>query len=344
MTGKRSQPSGAPTRAWIKRHPYRLVTYLIASLGVCAVAVVVPRLCCRANGLLTRVAGLRALHQAAGRVGIRYSVGSIRACLGNGPTWGVALNDIDLQFAGQPLLIHARRIDLSAHGLSLGGIAVGTAPQQNLITVERAQADLFLRTVESYQLQVLFGATPADSYLSAGKITVTGFSLPRSPHEPLLVGRVAVDAVESTVRPGPNGAWDFAGLTSLQSLLDALATRPLVSLEAFYRALARLRALLFWAVVGTAVLLVILKMVGVRSFRLKPLLGLLVAAAVIIPVVCYLLLFRHFSLVPFLLVSLLTSLVGAALLESTIYRVGGEWHQRWEPFTLDLRLVRRIHG
>lgn len=333
MTVKRSQPSDPPARAWIRRHPYRFVVYVLA-LVACAAALIIPRWCCREKGLLTTLANLGALHRTAGEIGISYSVGSIRASFH--PSWTVELHDIDLGFTGPPLIINTSRIDLSGHGVLLGGIDVGTAAAHNLITIDRLQADLFFRKVETYQAQVFFGAAPTDSYLSAGQITVTGLSLPRSPNDPLEVGRVAVEDVESTIRPAPNGVWNFAGLTSLRALLDGLTARPLFSPETLYRLMARLRALLVWVVAGTVILLAVFKLVLVRGLRLRLALDVLVAAAAVLPIICYVLLFPHFSMVSFLLLSLLASLLLAVLLERTVYRAGKEWHQRWEPFTLDV--------
>ena len=332
MAAPQSQPSGA--RAWIKRHPFRFAVYALIVLALGAAAIGVPRWSCRSNGLLKRWADLRALHQAAEQIGIRYSVGSARACFG--ASWRTALEGLDVQFSRQPLLVHTSRIELSARGVSIDEVAVGTLAQPNLITIHHTQGDIFFRSLETRQVRVLFGAAATDSHLSAESISVTGVSLSRSSNGTLRIGQALVEDVRTVVQPGPGGAWNLDGLKSLQNLLDSLSNRPLVSLQALYEALARFRALLFWVLVGTAVLLVVLKLVAVRRLQLNPLRLFVVAVAATLPIVCYALLFRHLSIISFVLLSLLASLLLALLLELTTYRSGGEWHQRWEPFAIDL--------
>ena len=333
------QPSESPVASWRRRHSLRLAVYVLGVVVGCAAVVVIVRSCCRETGFLTKIAGSGTLHQAASQIGVRYSVGSVRACLSEGRSWTAELRNIDLGFAGQPLLIHTDTIELSPRGVSLGPIAIGTTAAPRVITVQRVTSDLLFHKIETQGAEILIGAAPTDSSLSTRLVTMTGLSLPRPADGTLELGRVAVEDVETTLQSAPNGAWNFDGLVSMRALLDSLATRPLVSFDGLYRVLLRLRTLLAWGAVGAAVLLVILKVAAVRNLRLGIGMALPVVAAVILPVPCYLFLVERLSLQLLAVFALTASLFAALFLARTIYREGKEWHQRWEPFLLDLAAV-----
>src|SRR2546425_1178146 len=320
----------------IQQHKVRLVIYLLSAATILAAVGAIFRLCRRGSSLVAWLADRPALHRLSEQVGVQYSIRSLDICCpSKGCFWGASAAGVDLRFTQQPIRVRLDHLQVSPiKGISLQGVAIGTTATPDLITVDHVRTNL--QVAELRQMHVLLGVNSSDSYLRVEKVTAAGLTLSRDPSQTLTFRQVALDGAKAVLHRGSDDAWHFERARSLGGLLQSLASRPVLSLDALYRAAARLRRLLAWVLAGLATLLIGLKLLLTRGLHLKWPWMPITALAVILPLLCYGVLFWRTSLLGFVLLSSLASLAAAAGLERARYRRASEWHQRWEPLALDV--------
>jgi hypothetical protein len=326
---------------WISEHPIRFTVYLLLPVSIFSVLVAPMLFCHCGGGALETLINRPVFRDAAEKMGVRYTVGATRlCCLRDGWFWGIDVDSVDIELTQQPLLIHVDQSKVAPlRGISINELLIGVPASPDLIRADHMQTDLFLKRIETQQVQILLGNTLADSYVRTANVTLSGLSPPRGSDRALTVGNIETDGVDIFLQRGSNGEWNSDRGHSLRQVAENLVIRPVFSLDALYGIFRRLRRILLLILIGLALLLVVLKFLLVRNLQAGRGPTLTVALAVLVPIACYGILFESLSLVRFLLVSLLVVLGIAWLLQRTVYRTGREWHQRWEPFALDILAV-----
>ena len=174
---------------------------------------------------------------------------------------------------------------------------------------------------------------PAASYFVTQSLLVDGVSfLPST--QSVTLNHVAVDGIEVLVGRSANGNLAVSRLAALRSMGASLAQQQTRILDRLSQELKRFRRLIAWSLAAIALVLVLLKLVVLRSPRWTR--SVLSVPVVLVPFGCYALFFGRISLISFLILSGLVSIVLAVVLWRTTYRLAAEWHARWEPCALDV--------
>ena len=318
-------------RGWISRHPGRCLLYAVLLASILAAAAI-PLVVCANNGLALHLVNLPVLHHLSEEVGVSYEIHSARIwCRG---VVVAELSGIDLKFNSEPVTAHVDSVELSrGGGVSAGGVRLGTSTTKDAITIDRIRTDLTLRKTETTGIRVLLDEPSAGSYLATQSVLVDRVSfVPRS--QSVALDHLAVNGVEVRVSRDAKGNLNLARLPVLRSLGASLSQQLTGILSKLNHSLTRFRRLLAWALVGVTLFLVLLKLVVTRSPRWPR--SAVTVLTVFLPFACYVLLFGRVSLIAFLVLGTLISILLAAVLWRITYRLAAEWHSRWEPCALDV--------
>jgi len=321
---------------WVARHPVRFLFYSFlasAAIGLLSFAL----LLCRQGGAFESWLANR-LQVSAWTECLGLQVNSLDVqCLRAGCPLGIVVKDISFrQQDPEKIAVDVQRVHLSlSEGLSIHKISVNTGLETDPITIERVEASFSARKITIHNTKVLLGANPGDFSLKLKELSVSELSFPPDSGETLAVRKLEVVEVDLFLQPGEDGKWSLAGAQPLSSIRKRLAEKAEPLMETFRRGIARVRTGVRWAlIIGTALFLFV-KLLLLRPLPAPASLRVLATLSVLFPFGYYLF-FRHLSVLWLLLASFLASLTVAVLLHRILYRRGREFHQRWEPFLLDL--------
>jgi len=318
-------------RGWISGHPIRCLLYAVLLASILAIAAI-PAVVCADNGLALWFVNLPVLHHLGEDLGVSYDIHSARIwCRGDRVA---ELTGIDLKLNSEPVATHVDFVELFRDGgVSVDGIRLGTFTTRDAITIDRVRTDLSLRKTETTGIRVLLDEPSAGSSLATQSILVDGVALvPRS--QSVTVDLLAVNGVDVLVSRQANGNLNLARLPALRELSVNLSRQLTGILSKLNHKFTQFRTLLVWVLAGVALFLALLKVVVTRSPRWPR--SAITALTVFVSFGCYALLFGRVSVTEFLVLSILVSILLAAVLWRTTYRLAAEWHSRWEPCALDV--------
>src|SRR5271170_4015648 len=126
---------------WISRHFVRFAIYMLLPVAVLSTTLGPALFCHCKSGALEGVINRPIFHEAAERIGVRYSVRSPQfCCMRDGWFWGISIDAIDVELIQQPLLIHLDQTRIApARGISVGEILVGLPGTADLIKADQIQ-------------------------------------------------------------------------------------------------------------------------------------------------------------------------------------------------------------
>lgn len=321
---------------WVVRYPVRFLFYsFLASTAIGLLSFAL--LLCRQGGAFESwLANRLQIRAWTERLGVEFSSIDVQ-CLRADCPLGVVVKDISFrQQIPEKIAVDVKRVHLGLfEGLSIHKIRINTGQETDPITIERVEASLSARKITIHNTEVLLGANPGDFSLKMKELSVSELSFPPDSGETLAVRKLEVIEVDLFLQPGEDGKWSFAGAQPLLSIPKPLAEEAESLMDFFRRGIARVRTGVRWAlIIGTALFLFV-KLLLLRPLPAPASLRVLATLSVLFPFGYYLF-FRHLSILWLLLASFLASLTVAVLLHRILYRRGREFHQRWEPFFLDL--------
>jgi len=302
-------------REWVRRHPLRLAIYVLVLAASLAPVALAP--------LLLSRGGERLRSWLAERLGMGYTVESVRVSFlssGCGPAANV--RGLKLELLGEPpfnlevdeLLLCASR------GLTARGVRASLASP--LLEVDEIR---FLRSgnrVETRGVRFLTDLLALEK-LSSGPIR----------WEPargaLDIDDIAAEGVEVRLVRESDGQWNVGRARTLMGALGPLREKWRVGRETLSDLILKVRFGLLVALLSLAVAAVFLKFL-LTSTLPRAARAALAFVPVVVPFGFHLL--AGPAVTGFLILTLSTAVV----LQRVFYRRGPEWHQRWEPFVLDL--------
>lgn len=328
---------GGRLSSWVQTHPLRACLYgTLAGLFLAAVlSISSPKIL---SGILTWLVDRPLFHRQLEQIGLRYSVQGVRLRLFQGDnSLHLEIENPSLEFLFQPFVVRIERIEFSSRrGFVADRIQAGTRGHADLIQVETSSFEPASQKAVAQNVGIPFGSDPSRSGAIIGEVVTQGVRFRGGPSGWPEIEKVVVSGVETHLARDPDGTWDLSRARLLSELFQEFVARPPISITAIEKLLAQYRSFLLWAILAASALLLLLKAIVTLSDSQPVLRAVVIIFAVLSPIVCYLLFFRRVTLAGFLLLSLLVSVVAASLLELLQYRKRLAWHERWEPFALDV--------
>lgn len=323
--------------SWVRTHPVRTGFY--GALAALFLAVVLsfssPQILSK---LVTWLARRPLFHRQMEQVGLRYSVQIVRLRFPQTRTpLGIELEDLGLEFVSCPLVARVRRIEVSTRrGLEAEKIKAGTREVTDLIQLEALSLDPAAKKAFVRNVSIPLGSGRSNSGVSVREVAVQGFEIRANSTGPIAIENVIVKGVGTDLVRGPDGTWESSRARILLKLLQDFPKRPPISIVALARLLAQYRSVLWWTILIVSVLLLLLKGFATLPGSGPKLRTSVAVSAVLLPIICYRVLFHPVALTRFFVLSLLASFALACFLEVVLYRKKRAWHARWEPFALDV--------
>lgn len=320
-------------RGWTQRHRVRTWLYVLLPLLVLATVLATFVAGSGGRGLLFQVADSAAGHHLAEDLGAAYRIDSIRICWR--PHLGVQVSGITFHLLHEPVTGHIDGASLFLNGgSSVEGVRLGTDAAHDAIRLARLDGDLVHLRVAFAGIAVPLSEA-ADSYFSTQNVVVDGLALHRAPPS-IAVSRLAVDGTEVLVQRDAAGTLDLTALPTLQALGASLGRAQEATVGNLNHVVRRLRRWLAVTLAGALLFFVFLKFCAERAAQATRGWTVVAVAVVLVPLACYGLLLARVSLRTFVSLALLLSILVAVAMWLRLYRMASEWHQRWEPFGVDI--------
>jgi hypothetical protein len=354
---------------WFCSHPIRFLIYATLLTASLVAVVVVPLLLCdRENTRLTQLVNFPIWHRWGEALGVRFQIESLEIdCRSEcGPKLGIRGLRLDLlgpevaRFQAESIQWCLRR------SLSIQSVRLGNEPRPALLSAASLNVDfpssvirvsegkfipfadytlvnaeeikffLSTRQAKVRLLRVLSAADPTDSLVRVSEASLGPITLPAGSAGAIDLGPLRLQDTEILVQRGRDQTWNYER-ARLFSDTNRELTAFLRSLtESGMGLLSRVQDLVRRMLIGTVLVILLAKLALTRAIRSWPLRLAVSGLAVVVPWASYHLLRGSLAALSLLVSACLVSVVVAFVAQRAIYRKGQEWHQRWEPFVIDV--------